>query len=382
MEEKKTLEVMENKDTDPKYETLSARLTNEASSSSAAGLPADPTGGESAAAPAKEPLAKTIIKQVLGLAVAGVFLYFAFKDANWTDLLRYAEPLNPTFLYVLACSAMLSHLIRAWRWTILLQPLSDKKISLWNSFCAVMYGYAVNVVLPRGGEVARLVAISKSESIAWAGVLPTMFIDRLLDIAMLVLLLGITITVFPMPMDLPWLIPAGISMCVATFVGLGSLPFLGKIGRAVMGTELLKSRVPSGILSKVDGLLLQFDLGTRSLTNPAKLAIIAASSLAIWGGYFVNLWCMLHAFNLQNVIDLPKALVVFTIGSVGVLVPTPGSVGSYHFLTSKCLQQLGHVNADQSLAFATVLHFMCFIVLTCIPAAVCFIVQAIRSAKK
>lgn len=332
-------------------------------------------------APAKEPFAKQAVKQVLGLLLAAVFLYFSFKDADFNKLWSYASSLNPTFLALLSLSGLLSHLIRAWRWTILLQPLSSKKISLWNSFCAVMYGYAVNVVLPRGGEVARLVAISKTESIPWAGVLPTMFIDRLLDVAMLVLLLGLTITLCPIPFELPWLIPVGMGMCVATIVGLVALPFVGKIGRALLGIDAIKKIVPASIFAKLEQLLLQFDQGTRSLTNPLNIGVIALSSFAIWGGYFVNLICMIYAFNLQNVIDLSKALVVFTIGSVGVLVPTPGSVGSYHYLTSKCLQQLGHINPDQALAFATVLHFMCFIVLTCVPAAFCFVNQAARAKK-
>ena len=332
-------------------------------------------------APAKEPMAKQVLKQVFGLALAGVFLYFSFKDADWNKLWHYTQQLNPMYLGFLAISGLAGHVIRAWRWVILLQPLSDRKISLWNSFCAVMYGYAVNVVLPRGGEIARLLAMSKSESIPWVGVLPTMFIDRLLDIAMLVLLLGITITVFPMPMDLPWLLPAGQAMCVATFVGLGALPFAGRIGRAILSMGPIQKLIPAAIAGKLDQLLVQFDQGTKSLTNPLMVGAIAVMSVAIWTCYFINLYCVILAFNLQNVIDLPKALVTFTIGSVGVLVPTPGSVGSYHYLTSQCLQRLGNVNPDQSLAFATVLHFMSFIVLTCIPAAICFAVQSGKKAK-
>lgn len=333
-------------------------------------------------APAKEPMAKQVIKQAFGLALAGGFLYYSFKDADWNKLLHYMQQLNPMWLGVLAISGLTSHLIRSWRWVILLQPLSDRKISLWNSFCAVMYGYAVNVVLPRGGEIARLVAMSKSESIPWAGVLPTMFIDRLLDIAMLVLLLGITMSVSKLPMDLPWLLPAGQTMCLATFVGLGALPFAGRIGRWILALEPIKKLVPESIAAKLDQLLVQFDQGTKSLTNPLMIGAIAIMSILIWAFYFINLYCVIQAFNLQNVIDLPKALIVFTIGSVGVLVPTPGSVGSYHYLTSQCLQKLGNVNPDQSLAFATVLHFMCFIVLTCVPAAICFAVQSGKQSKK
>lgn len=315
-------------------------------------------------------------KQIVSLLIAGVFLYFAFKDCNFQKLWQYAQALDPFYIVLVCLTGLLSHFLRAWRWVILLSPLSERKISLFNSFCAVMYGYAVNVVVPRGGEIARLVSISKTESISWAGVLPTMFIDRLLDIAMLVLLLGLTLTVLPLgEMNMPWLMPAGLSMCAATLVGLVLLPFVGKIIRALSGFDLAKKVVPEKIMAKVLELSEQFDLGTKCLTNLFNLPAIAVLSLSIWVAYWLNLYLMIFAFHLQDKVDMAKSLVVFTVGSVGVLVPTPGSVGSYHFLVSQGLQKIAGINADQALAFATVLHIFCFVIITCVPAAICFAIQ-------
>lgn len=340
------------------------------------------SGMENAAPPANEKAAKQALKQVIGLILAGGLLYFCFKDADFNKLWHYAQEVDPKFVLAVGVTAILSHVVRAWRWTILLQPLSDKKIGLFNSFSAVMYGYAVNIVVPRGGEVARLISISKTEAIPWAGVLPTMFIDRLLDIAMLVLLLGLTISKLPSGILDPRLTgPAGIAMCVATFAGIIVLPFVGKIGRAILATDAIKKLIPQAIYPKLDELLLQFDLGTRSLSNAGNLLAIALSSLAIWGLYWANMYLMLWAFHLEKLVDLSKSLLVFTISSVGVLVPTPGSVGSYHMLTSQSLQRIAGVNDSQSLAFAFITHLVCFIVAVCIPAAICFLVQSARTGK-
>lgn len=341
----------------------------------------DASSANAPAAPAKEPMTKQLVKQAIGLVLAGGLLYWTFKDANWSEILKYAQSLNPLYLAALSASALMSHLIRAWRWCILLQPLTDKKVSLWNSFCAVMYGYAVNIPLPRGGEVARLVAMSKSENIPWAGVLPTMFIDRLLDIAMLVLLLGVTMVVYPIPKDLSWLVLAGRTLCVATVAGLIALPFVGRIGAAVMNIDAVKKMIPAAIAEKLTQLLDQFDQGTRSLKNPVMIPVIGLMSFVIWFFYYLNIYCVVLAFNLQNVVDLSKTLIVFTIGSIGVLVPTPGSAGSYHALISQSLQRVAGIDQNQALAFATILHFACFIVLTCVPAAICFLIQSRRFGK-
>ena len=325
---------------------------------------------------------KQVAKQLICLGIAAGFLYLAFRECDFNKLLYYIQRLDPGFLALVCLSGLISHVLRAVRWVILLCPLSDKKISLWNSFCAVIYGYAVNIVLPRGGEVARLVSISKTENIPWAGVLPTMFIDRLLDVAMLVMLLGITITVLPLgEMNMPWLAPAGWSLCAATVVGLIALPFTGKIIRALTATPLLKAKLPEKIMTKIGELSEQFDLGTRALTRAVNLPSIGALSFGIWLCYWLNLYLMGFAFHLNDKLDISKSLVVFTIGSVGVLVPTPGSVGSYHFLVSKGLQQMIHIDSDQALAFATVLHFICFVAVTCVPAAICFAVQSMRRVR-
>lgn len=330
----------------------------------------------------KAPASKQIAKQLIGLAISGVFLYFAFKGCDFNKLLYHIQRLEPAFVAAICASALLSHLFRAVRWNILLAPLSDKKISLWNSFCAIMYGYAVNLVIPRGGEVARLVAISKTENISWAGVLPTMFIDRLLDIAMLVMFLGVTLTLPPLQeLNMPFLVPAGLTLCAATVAGLVALPFVGKIIRVLTGIQAIKSKVPESIMTKITQLSEQFDLGTRALTNVANLPSIAALSVGIWGLYWASTYLIGCAFHLQDKMDVPKSIIVFTIGSVGVLVPTPGSVGSYHLLTSQAVQKLTLVDADLALAVATVLHFICFVAIPCITAAICFAIQSMRRVR-
>lgn len=344
----------------------------------------EPTSGASTEEPVKkESLAKQVIKQAVGIGLAGGLLYWCFKGQNIAELWRYAQEIDLRYVLVVCVTGLLSHISRAWRWVLLLQPLSDRRISLWNSFCAVMYGYAVNLVVPRGGEVARLVSISKTESIPWAGVLPTMFIDRLLDLAMLVLLMGLTISRLPAGILDPRVTgPAGILMCIAVFAGLIALPFVGKIGRAIVAVDAVKKSIPQGLFEKIDQLLMQFDLGTRSLTRIGNLVIISFFSLLIWVCYYANVYFMLRAFRLENLVDASKTLVVFTVGAVGVLVPTPGSVGSFHILTSQSLEKVAGVNSTQALAFATVTHIMTFIVLACVPAAICFVVQSAQRSKK
>lgn len=318
-----------------------------------------------------------VLKQLLVFALAVVFLWLAFRNCDVNQLLEYSKNVDLTYIGVLIAVCILSHAIRAYRWLFILKPLTDRKISFWNSFCAVLLGNAVNVVIPRGGEVARLISICKSEKLEWPAVTATMFIDRLLDIALLVMILGGTMTILPKSISesMPWLLPGGGVLMFLTVAGLVMLPRMGKIMHWAIELEAVKKIVPAKIHGRLAGLAEQFDIGTKSLTDHTAYPIIAVLSVAMWVTYWLSTFLMIYAMRLGDTVSPLQSLIVFTVGSVGVLIPTPGSVGSFHFLVSQGLIMTAGVNKDLALAFATILHILSFVVSTCIPAAICIPIQ-------
>src|SRR5580692_3100158 len=77
-------------------------------------------------------------KQLIAFGLAAALLYFSFKGCDFGQIWAYAKTTNPTFILLVCITCVLSHLLRAWRWIYLLEPVSQRKISLWNSFCAVI----------------------------------------------------------------------------------------------------------------------------------------------------------------------------------------------------------------------------------------------------
>ncbi len=316
-----------------------------------------------------------LAKQLIALLVACFLVWFSFKEANLSAVLKYAATANPLFLGLMCLSALSSHLIRAWRWTILLRPLKSTKISLWHSFCAIIYGYAVNIVIPRGGEIVRLVSISKMENISWAGVLPTLLIDRLLDLVTIAILIGCTLITLPADMlaSLPWLYPSGITITIGSLTLLLLLPKIRPILSFLLAIPAIKRLIPEKFIDKINHLLEQFSEGTKSLANPAAYPMIALLSIAIWTCYWLNFYFVLLAFSLDKTLTLGKGLILFTVSSLGSLVPTPGCVGGFHLLVSRCLILIFHTDQNLALAFATVIHAFAFVFSICAAALVCFI---------
>jgi glycosyltransferase 2 family protein len=342
----------------------------------------DPEAPQSAKS-AKSNQVSQIGKRLAAVAFGLLFLWLAFKDCDVNQIWSYAKGASPVYLTLLCLCVIIGHLFRAWRWKILLRPLTERKISLWNCFCAVMIGYAVNIVIPRGGEVVRLLSLSKSEDLPWAGVLPTMFIDRLLDLAVLCLIFGTCIPVLPKALldKMPFLTSGGALMIIGSLTMLVLLPRMADFINMILSIKKLRALLPQKSITLAESLAEQFKVGTKSLTDASTYPAIAALSLVIWFTYWLNCYLAILAFHLQSQVSLLQTYIVFAVGSLGVLIPSPGSVGSYHYFVSQGLILSAGVNKDEALAYATVLHIMAFVVAICIPAFICVVIQSNQTKK-
>ena len=324
------------------------------------------------------PTSNNAVKYALAVVTAVVFLWLSFRGTDFVDVLAHSQDVKPIPVFLILLSVLAGTALRSFRWTLLLSPLrseSEKPIGQFNAFYAVMMGYAVNIVLPRGGEVVRLLSICKTERLPWAGVLATMMIDRMLDVAVLAILLGLTLLFLPgeVVSIMPGLATGGLALLAAALLGLCLLPIFGKISQKLFNTPVLKRYIPVKFSFKLAELSLQFDQGAGALRSFTRYPFIALLSVLIWFTYWLNFYLMVFAFGLEDKINAIKCLIIFTIGSVGSLIPTPGSIGSIHYLVKMATVATAQISAEHALAFATTLHLFTFILFPSLMAAVVFL---------
>jgi len=53
--------------------------------------------------------------------------------------------------------------------------------------------------------------------------------------------------------------------------------------------------------------------------------------------------------------------IVMTISAFGIVIPTPGGTGSYHFIVKSVLEVLYGFNTSESSAFALMTHFFSYV---------------------
>jgi glycosyltransferase 2 family protein len=327
-----------------------------------------------------------LIKLLLTSAVAVIFLWLAFTGVDFSDILEHAQEIKPVPVLLVSISVLVGTFLRSYRWTLLLKPLraeSENPIGQFNAFYAVLMGYAVNIVLPRGGEVVRLVSICKTERLPWAGVLATMLIDRMLDVAVLAILIGLTLFFLPSETitTMPGLVTGGTALILAAVTGLLLLPHIGRIAEKGLTLAFVKRHLPTSFSAKLSELADQFDQGSGSLRNFARFPLIALLSVLIWFTYWLNFYLMVLAFELQDKITAIKCLMIFTIGSVGSLIPTPGSIGSIHYLVKMAAIETAQLSAKQALTFATISHLFIFIIFPSLIASVVFLYKWFSNRK-
>ena len=97
-----------------------------------------------------------------------------------------------------------------------------------------------------------------------------------------------------------------------------------------------------------------------------NFALILAAIVALLGEFMV----------LAGQVAL--GLIIFAIGSIGSLIPTPSSAGGFHLLVKEAAVMTAKLNPAHAIAFATVLHFVTIIVVSLLPALVLWLYKRYR----
>ena len=133
----------------------------------------------------KKPITGTIFF-IIGV---GLFWY-VYQDINIQSIKDALKELKYSWILLSVILGLISTFVRALRWKMLIESIGYKPKTL-NLFLSVQILYFINLVIPRGGELARCGIVAKYEKIPFAKLLGTVFIERLTDfIAFIIIFIG------------------------------------------------------------------------------------------------------------------------------------------------------------------------------------------------
>lgn len=309
----------------------------------------------------------TSIKFIVSILISAVFLFLAFKDIHFSTFYGALQETEWSVVIALSLLVVLSMVIRAWRWKMLLKPL--KNIPYHSVFSFTMIGFMSNNVLPaHAGEIVRAYLIGRKEGISRFGAFTTIIIERLFDVLALVLLFLYVLIVSPMPR---WFRNGGLFFGTAGIVLLTALMILSLNKR--WGRNLLfklAEKVPPRFRSFLQNNLKSFLSGLDVLKEWKSMAGIFLVSILLWLVLILTVGVMLWRYPLE--VELSPAplfllsTTVIVLLSFAIIIPSsPGYFGVTQlvFVIAFELVNLSKVDA---LACSVILNLTQYIPITLI----------------
>jgi uncharacterized protein (TIRG00374 family) len=262
-------------------------------------------------------------------------------------LLNAWKKADKGYLLLMAAILILSHVLRAERWKMLLEP-SGHHIGFRDSFLSVMIGYLVNLAIPRGGEVSRCYNLFKLQGTPVEISFGTVIVERIVDV---LCMLALVLLSFLMEWEKLEGFISGLGISRSGFT-VSPLLLVGIAG-ALGVIALLYAFRNHPRLKK---LLTGFREGILAVFRVKNKFLFIIYSVVIWLLYFLMSYTSMLAFEETASLGMRAVLAIFALGAIAMAAPLPGGAGSYHVLLPLGLTSLYHLPSADAVAFVFIFH--------------------------
>lgn len=295
-------------------------------------------------------------KILLGLAVSLVSAVVLAFVIDWREFGESLARVNYWYLIPAFACVVASCYCRALQWRYVLGGV--RRLPHYPLFRITMIGFLANTVLPaRLGEVVRAYMLARNQNLSKGTALGSVIVTRLLDGAILFLILGGFAILIPAKI-------AGFKAGGATgfviYCGVVSFFVLFYFNREA-ATSIIKfifRPISKRAVVKIVRSLDKFIHGFSCFRSPADLAKAFLYSGAIWilvalSYYFINL-----GFKFTSALPLYAPLLLVAIVSLAISIPSsPGFIGTMELGVIAALHVIEPaLTRNEALSYAIVVH--------------------------
>ena len=269
------------------------------------------------------------IKVIFSFAFMAFILYYFFgknSDSLQRDLLNEVD-----YLYVFL--SMLfggwAYVNRGFRWIILIDALGFKTSKI-NSVSAVSVGYFTNLFIPRAGEISRCTALKKSDNIPVDKLFGTILVERVIDFISLIVFLLLSV-----------LLKSGeIVRSINEYQKIGSTEpsntkfiILFVMVIIIFLLYVLKNKIKQlSFYQKIADFIDGLKEGFKSIKKMKNKSSFWFHTFSIWIMYFLMTYICFHAIPETSHLGVSDGLFLLVLGGIGMVIPAPGGIGSYHLI--------------------------------------------------
>jgi hypothetical protein len=297
---------------------------------------------------------KKILQILLPLVLAGFLFWWVYRDMDFSRLAEvFKSGLHYEWLILSVVLSTLSNIVRGLRWHALIEPVcpgGTKKTAILGVFVS----YAVNLIFPRAGEVARCGILRKSEGLSFTKTLGTVITERMFDGLCLILIAIVTILLqLGFFRDFFVKNPSSLEKMVSIITS----PYIwGSLLAIVVLFFIAKKQIKNTrFYEKIYGILIKLWEGMKSIVTLKRPFIFILYTLLIWLIYFIMFYIAKYFFPFDIPLGLLPMLSGFVMGTLGILAPVQGGIGAYHFMVIYTLMFYGISEPDAGV-FALIIH--------------------------
>lgn len=280
-----------------------------------------------------------ILQYIFFLGLGIFLLWLTLRKSDWNSILEDLRGARYIYLVPATLMLLLSHFIRGLRWKILMEPLGYKP-SVTNTFLAVMVGYWANLAVPRLGEVLKCTILARYEKVPADKLVGTIVAERAFDVVSLLVVFLITILI---QYDL---IGTFTSDIFREFFSAGAGGFsITKVLILVLvlviltgaGWFILKRFHHLSFIQKIKTIFLGVLQGLLSVRRIRNKGLFFIYTALIWALYLLSTYMGFFAMEGMSRYGIGAAFSALSFGSVGMIIPSPGGIGSFQYAVQQVM---------------------------------------------
>ena len=304
------------------------------------------------------PVLKKVLKNLAFLAVGVLLLWWAFRDMKISEVAQTLQSANYSWVVAAMLCGVLAHFIRALRWRQLIHSINEDT-SVKTAFNAVMIAYLFNFIVPRMGEISRCAVINRKDRVPLDKLIGTVITERLFDLVVMgIISVAIYITQFnEINYFLSDILPNGPCSFEQAEEGsnIGKYILFGLAGLFVVALAVLYIRNPSDLKSRAREFIVNAWEGIWGITKLRQPWLFLIYTAAIWTLYFLMSYLIFFSLPATSHLGVSAGLFVLLLGTLAIIVPVPGGIGTFHAFVAVGLTMLA-IDCSDGMMYATISH--------------------------
>lgn len=282
----------------------------------------------------------SILKYIFFLGLGIFLMWWQFdkmtplQRSQFSESLKYA---NYWLVLPVIILSLLSHLSRAVRWKILIEPMGYKP-STSNTFYAVMTGYLVNTFVPRAGEIFKCSLLGRYEKIPTNKLIGTILVERTFDLACYIIFIIITILIqithvgsfvkkkFSQMAD-----KSGSAFWIKLLFVIAIIFFTIIIIRWIFKRFAHHRHIIS-----LKGFHMGLKEGFSAIARLKNRGWFIFHTIFIWSMYLLQVYIGFFALTATSHLGIVEACSVLSLATLGMIV-SPGGIGAFPLAVQEVL---------------------------------------------